>query len=652
MANETVTLPQNGFSREGFTFIGWNTNRYGRGIAYSDKATIILTKDITLYAQWEISTYTITVETAENGTVSVSDLVSEAGWRIYITTIPDQLYAVESVTFKDEENHIIPINLNSNGPNGYTFNMPETNVTINVSFKYIGHSIKLGIYFDDRSVVGEEEISLDGTILKSNKTAAASSDSFEIYTLLNNCHVAEHCYVDTTEIDINRHPSFSYAMPNKDVTIKLFIKMKSFNISFITGNSTVIQGQTIEWGQKLTPVENLSDTDESEGFLGWYTEPECINEFDFDTPITQKLTLYAKWTRIKTTMNKFSEKISTLKYPCEIEIDNVPSIGAGYNESIKKTLNSLYASRPEFQIDLVLKLKKEALIGDSAFENCLNLRSIEISGSSNSSYNSPLEDSIGEKAFKDCINLKTVIINKQQKTIKSSAFENCKNLEVVQLPTSISNIEDKAFKSCESLSQIEKSSAGGESVSGKIGDYAFQGCCNLQSIPIESFLWNKYTEIGNYAFQGCTSLTAAEMNLSMKIIGDYAFDGCTKISKIYIPQVEEIGSYAFKDCLRTDSIQIHATKIGEYAFSGVIINNYIIYENIEMINKNAFADTKSIKYAYVKFLGNDETEWQIKDDLEGPVIDTVTVTNDWDTINRINLMKYLDKYWIKVHKEN
>lgn len=30
-------------------------------------------------------------------------------------------------------------------------------------------------------------------------------------------------------------------------------------------------------------------------FAGWYTEPECVNRFDFSTPITATITLYAKW---------------------------------------------------------------------------------------------------------------------------------------------------------------------------------------------------------------------------------------------------------------------------------------------------------------------------------------------------------------------
>ena len=45
-------LPANAFTREGYDFTGWNTKPDGTGTAYADKATITLTDDLTLYAQW------------------------------------------------------------------------------------------------------------------------------------------------------------------------------------------------------------------------------------------------------------------------------------------------------------------------------------------------------------------------------------------------------------------------------------------------------------------------------------------------------------------------------------------------------------------------------------------------------------------------
>ena len=60
------TLTANTFKRDGYTFKGWNTKADGTGTAYSDKQSIenIVDKDgtvVTLYAQWQINTYNLTV---------------------------------------------------------------------------------------------------------------------------------------------------------------------------------------------------------------------------------------------------------------------------------------------------------------------------------------------------------------------------------------------------------------------------------------------------------------------------------------------------------------------------------------------------------------------------------------------------------------
>ena len=48
-------LSPNQFSREGYDFKGWNTKPDGSGKAYADEASITLTDDLTLYAQWDYS---------------------------------------------------------------------------------------------------------------------------------------------------------------------------------------------------------------------------------------------------------------------------------------------------------------------------------------------------------------------------------------------------------------------------------------------------------------------------------------------------------------------------------------------------------------------------------------------------------------------
>ena len=59
MAPQTVTakkdtaLNANTFTREGYNFLNWNTKADGTGDSYADGATVNLTADTTLYAQWE-----------------------------------------------------------------------------------------------------------------------------------------------------------------------------------------------------------------------------------------------------------------------------------------------------------------------------------------------------------------------------------------------------------------------------------------------------------------------------------------------------------------------------------------------------------------------------------------------------------------------
>ena len=59
MAPQTVTaktdtaLNANSFTREGYNFLNWNTAADGTGDSYADGATVNLTENTTLYAQWE-----------------------------------------------------------------------------------------------------------------------------------------------------------------------------------------------------------------------------------------------------------------------------------------------------------------------------------------------------------------------------------------------------------------------------------------------------------------------------------------------------------------------------------------------------------------------------------------------------------------------
>ena len=79
----------------------------------------------------------------------------------------------------------------------------------------------------------------------------------------------------------------------------------------------------------------------------------------------------------------------------------------------------------------------------------------------------------------------------------------------------------------------------------RIGDYAFSGCSNLNSVAFS----NKLTVIGSHAFDSCSSLTSVSIPDGVTEIQSFAFDSCTNLTYIYLPaSAKTIGAYAFYDC--------------------------------------------------------------------------------------------------------
>lgn len=88
-----------------------------------------------------------------------------------------------------------------------------------------------------------------------------------------------------------------------------------------------------------------------------------------------------------------------------------------------------------------------------------------------------------------------------------------------------------------------------------VGNYAFYGCSNLESIS----LGNGLDTIGNYAFGNCINMTTVELDLSsmVKTIGDHAFYNCDGLTSFTMPiSVESVGDGAFENCDNLRSVNL------------------------------------------------------------------------------------------------
>jgi hypothetical protein len=128
-------------------------------------------------------------------------------------------------------------------------------------------------------------------------------------------------------------------------------------------------------------------------------------------------------------------------------------------------------------------------LGESAFENCLFLRSIYISSSI---------ETIRQSCFRGCDNLSILIFEPGSKlsALSKSTFEGCSSLRSICIPSSIEVISDYCFYNCENLSDLRFESGSKISV---LGDSAFEKCSSLLSVCIPSSIQT----ISRSCFRNC-----------------------------------------------------------------------------------------------------------------------------------------------------
>jgi hypothetical protein len=113
-------------------------------------------------------------------------------------------------------------------------------------------------------------------------------------------------------------------------------------------------------------------------------------------------------------------------------------------------------------------------IGDSAFQGCTGLISIEIPST---------VETIGDSAFRSCTNLISVKIPNSAETIGDLVFANCTGLKTVAIPNSVETIGDGAFYLCTNLESVTIPDS--VTISDSNQDYdTFEGCTNLETVTV------------------------------------------------------------------------------------------------------------------------------------------------------------------------
>ena len=174
-----------------------------------------------------------------------------------------------------------------------------------------------------------------------------------------------------------------------------------------------------------------------------------------------------------------------------------------------------------------------------------------------------------------------------------------------------------------------------------IGQYAFYGCSNLESVDgvnnigyiyayafygtaLREMAWTNYsyTGIGAYAFAYCKNLKTFSVwrNNWMYGIGDYAFYGSGLETASFGYELTRVGSYAFAECkdLKTVSLpnECHSytynTEFGDYVFQNSGLQSFTIPKIVTEIGSGTFAGCKNLTSLSVD---PENTVYTVKDGL-------------------------------------
>jgi hypothetical protein len=158
--------------------------------------------------------------------------------------------------------------------------------------------------------------------------------------------------------------------------------------------------------------------------------------------------------------------------------------------------------------------------------------------------------------------VKKVIIGKYVHIIGDYAFQGCENLEEILIPENVGYL----WYSC------------GEQVNTEDGlelddcSHIFEGCTGLKKVVFHKNAWQG-EDICDTLFKGCSSLKHVELPETMQWIGRYMFEDCVELEEIVIPDsVSTIGQYAFKNCKKLKRVVLpdHPLAIHPTAFSGTM----------------------------------------------------------------------------------
>lgn len=254
----TVTVPETPPAKEGYTFAFWCTDSAATN---QFNFETLITADTTLYARWVLNVYT--VQFNSNGGSGIQNQSVNHG---------------ELVVFP-----LMPVKEN------YSFNMWCTDKTLEVEFSFSTPITS------DRTLYARWFGSSYSFAFESN-----GGNSIPVQTIENGKKAQR--VVPAKEgnefkgwfIDEELEQEFDFDTPiEHDTTVYAKWQPEQFTVTFESNGGSDVESQTVDYGNTATQPDN--PTKSGNAFIGWFSDEELTQGYDFSTSVAADITLYAKW---------------------------------------------------------------------------------------------------------------------------------------------------------------------------------------------------------------------------------------------------------------------------------------------------------------------------------------------------------------------
>lgn len=275
--------------------------------------------------QWETytaptTTYIITTETPENGTVTPSKTSLAAGEIFTVTATPDDGYELEAITVIDAEGK----NVAATNESTHTYTMPASNVTVSATFK-VKTDAKYSVTYTAPTGEGVVDSSINPT-----DTALAEGTNVTVTVTVNDGYTASLA-VDgatvTTSTSGNTY-TFTFSMPAQAITVAPKVTKAGENTGTLIPNLYLIYSDSSSKPSDFTQYLNLYYNSDNQVYA-YFDESNFDNSKEYCFMISNSKGESTSWEYAYENYNKSKTLSDSEKLECGQSDHWLPMAGQG-----------------------------------------------------------------------------------------------------------------------------------------------------------------------------------------------------------------------------------------------------------------------------------------------------------------------------------